>query len=62
MPESGGRILLWQNISNEVTLDYFAVSLSDLLIFETDLNVNNKIHFLYIAGSGYFGIGENQKA
>lgn len=61
MPESGG-VYLWQNINNEVILDYFEVSLPDLLIFIADLNVNNKIHCLYIAGLGYFGIGENQKA
>ncbi|MFC4213559.1 DUF5107 domain-containing protein [Pedobacter petrophilus] len=51
-----------RNMAQEVTLDYFAVSLPDLLIFETDLNINNKIHCLYIAGLGYYGIGENKKA
>ncbi|MBK0383620.1 DUF5107 domain-containing protein [Pedobacter sp. SD-b] len=51
-----------QNMNNKVSLDYFAVSLPDLLIFETDLNVSNKIHCLYIAGLGYFGTGESKKA
>lgn len=50
------------SVDNKVSLDYFAVSLPDLLIFETDLNVNNKMHCLYISGLGYMGIGDNQKA
>jgi tetratricopeptide (TPR) repeat protein len=50
------------SVDNKVSLDYFAVSLPDLLIFETDLNVNNKMHCLYIAGLGYLGIGSKQKA
>lgn len=51
-----------KNINNEVTLDYFAVSLPDLLIFETDLNENNQLHCLYISGLGYLGKGENAEA
>jgi len=50
------------NMNNQVSLDYFAVSLPDLLIFETDLNVSNKIHCLYIAGLGYLGNSESRKA
>lgn len=51
-----------QNLDNEVSLDYFAVSLPDLLIFEDNLNIRNVIHCLYISGLGYFGIGESKKA
>lgn len=51
-----------KNMNNEVSLDYFAVSLPDLLIFETDLNLNNKMHCLYISGLGYLGRGKEVKA
>ena len=46
-----------QNINNEVSIDYFAVSLPDLLVFEDDLNLRNKIHCLYMAGLGCLGLG-----
>jgi tetratricopeptide (TPR) repeat protein len=51
-----------KNMNNKIRLDYFAVSLPDLLIFETDLNANNKLHCLYIAGLGYMGICETEEA
>lgn len=44
------------NIDKEVKLDYFAVSLPDLLIFDDDLNLRNKTHCHYIAGLGYLGL------
>jgi tetratricopeptide (TPR) repeat protein len=51
-----------KNMDNDIKLDYFAVSLPDLLIFETDLNLSNKMHCLYISGLGYLGIGEVEVA
>ena len=48
--------------NDEVKIDYFAVSLPDLLIFEDDLSLRNKIHCLYIAGLGLLGLGHLNEA
>lgn len=45
------------HLNDDVKIDYFAVSLPDLLIFEDDLNVRNKIHCHYMMGLGYLGEG-----
>jgi len=42
--------------NDEVKIDYFAVSLPDLLIFEDDLNKRNQIHANFIKGLGYLGL------
>ncbi len=51
-----------QNINHKITIDYFAVSLPDLLIFESDLTINNIVHCLYISALGYLGIKEYKKS
>jgi len=43
---------------NEITVDYFAVSLPDFLVFDDDLTRRHRIHCHYMAGLGYLGIGE----
>ncbi|WP_448702465.1 DUF5107 domain-containing protein [Mucilaginibacter sp. AW1-3] len=48
--------------NDEITLDYFAVSLPNLLIFDDDLNVRNTLHCQYIAGLGYLGLKEYTQA
>ncbi len=45
-----------------VRIDYFAVSLPDLLIFEDDLQKRNYIHCKYIAGLGYLGLRRFKEA
>lgn len=45
------------HINDNISIDYFAVSLPDLLVFDTDLNLRNKIHCLYLMGLGCLGIG-----
>jgi len=47
-----------EHINDAISIDYFAVSLPDLLVFESDLNKRNKIHCLYIMALGYLGLGE----
>lgn len=47
-----------KHLADEVTIDYFAVSLPDLLIFNEDLNRKNAIHCLYLMGLGYLGKGK----
>jgi len=50
------------HINDTVKLDYFAVSLPNLLIFEDDLNARNKIHCHYLIGLGLLGLKEVEKA
>lgn len=38
-------------------IDYFAVSLPDLAIWEDDLDVRNRIHCYYVIGLGELGLG-----
>jgi len=45
-----------RNQDNEVRLDYFAVSLPDLLIFDDDLKKRNFVHCRYVSGLGYLGL------
>jgi len=49
------------HMNDDVKLDYFAISLPDLLIWEENLNVINKIHCNYLIGLGQLGLG-NQSA
>jgi tetratricopeptide (TPR) repeat protein len=47
---------------DHVTIDYFAVSLPDLQIWEDDLDRRNRIHCSYMQGLGYLGLGKNNEA
>jgi len=51
-----------KHLNEHIKLDYFAVSLPDLLIWEDDLSYRNKIHCNYMLGLGYLGLGEIEKA
>lgn len=42
--------------------DYFAVSLPDFMIFDTDLDRKNKLHCIFMAALGYAGFGKTEKA
>ncbi|HWB94157.1 MAG TPA: tetratricopeptide repeat protein, partial [Puia sp.] len=50
------------HLDDEVQIDYFAVSLPDLLIFEDDLDRRNRIHCYYMKGLGYLGAGNKEEA
>lgn len=50
-----------QHLSDEMRIEYFAVSLPDFLIFEDDLNLRNKAHCCYLMGLGYLGLGEMEQ-
>lgn len=50
------------HIEDKVKMDYFAVSLPDLMIFNDDLSVRNKIHCLYLLGLGNLGLRKNDVA
>ena len=51
-----------KHIDDTVSIDYFAVSLPDLLVFDADLNLRNRIHCLYLMALGHLGLGDVQKA
>ncbi|MDP5230530.1 MAG: DUF5107 domain-containing protein [Cellulophaga sp.] len=51
-----------EHLNDQVKLDYFAVSLPDLLIWEEDLNIINKIHCQYLIGLGNLGLGDQKEA
>ncbi|MDA3853748.1 MAG: DUF5107 domain-containing protein, partial [Bacteroidales bacterium] len=50
------------HMDETIKLDYFAVSLPDLLIWEDDLTYRNKIHCHYMLGLGYLGLAQMNKA
>ena len=50
------------HIFDDVAIDYFAVSLPELQIFEEDLNIRNQIHCHYLMGLGYLGLKNTEKA
>ncbi len=51
-----------QHAQDEVRIEYFAVSLPDLLIFEDDLNERNRLHCVFLKGLGYLGLGKETTA
>ena len=51
-----------QHIYDKVVMDYFAVSLPDLLIWEDSLDTKNFIHCKYMLALGYYGMGDKEKA
>lgn len=51
-----------QHAFDEVKIDYFAVSLPDLLLWEEDLNIRNNIHCHYLIGLGELGLLNIDKA
>lgn len=51
-----------KHLNDKVKLDYFAVSLPDLLIWEEDLNVRNNVHCHYLIGLGELGMEHLDKA
>ena len=50
-----------QHIYDKVVMDYFAVSLPDLLIWEDSLDTKNLIHCKYMLALGYYGMGDKEK-
>jgi tetratricopeptide (TPR) repeat protein len=51
-----------EHLNDEIKIDYFAVSLPNLLIFEDDLDLRNQVHCNYIAGLGHLGLGHRVEA
>ena len=51
-----------QHIFEKQVMDYFAVSLPDLLIWEDSLDTKNLIHCKYMLALGHYGMGDTEKA
>lgn len=51
-----------QHLFEKQIMDYFAVSLPDLLIWEDSLDTKNIIHCKYMLALGYYGMGDREKA
>ena len=47
---------------DQVKIDYFAVSLPDLQLFDEDLSVRNRAHCEYLIALGSYGLGETVRA
>lgn len=47
-----------KHMNQVVSMDYFAVSLPDLLVWEDDLQARHNIHCWYLMGMGYIGNGQ----
>jgi hypothetical protein len=45
------------HLQDEIKIDYFAVSLPDLLVFDVDLNEKNRLHCYYLIALGKLGLG-----
>lgn len=51
-----------EHLNDQIKMDFFAVSLPDMMIFDDDLNSKNKIHCNYLLGLGYMGLNNKTKA
>lgn len=51
-----------KHLFDKVRMDYFAVSLPDLLIWEDNMQVRNEIHCKYMMALGYCGLGNKDKS
>ena len=65
--EANGRFYKLTNygekhLFDKVKMDYFAVSLPDLLIWEDSLDLRNEIHCKYMLALGYYGLGNKAKS
>jgi tetratricopeptide (TPR) repeat protein len=48
-----------KHMFDTVHIDYFAVSLPDMLVFDMDINLRNTIHCKYLVGLGYLGLKDS---
>ncbi len=50
------------HVDDKFEMDYFAVSMPDMSVFDTDMDVKNRVHCYYLMGLGNMGIGNREKA
>lgn len=51
-----------KHLRDDVKIDYFAVSLPELQLFEEDLNLKNQAHCYYLMGLGKLGLDQKRDA
>jgi tetratricopeptide (TPR) repeat protein len=51
-----------KHLNDTVTVDFFAVSLPDFLVFEADLMLKNELHCRYMLSLGYLGLQKDTAA
>jgi len=51
-----------RHLFDEVKIDYFAVSLPDMQLFDDDLNARNRAHCQYLIAMGSYGLGDRRSA
>lgn len=51
-----------KHLFDKIAMDYFAVSLPDMFIWEADLTFRNVIHCKYLMALGSLGLGKTQKS
>ncbi len=51
-----------EHMDDKAEFDYFAVSLPDFLVFDTDMNRKNRVTCSYLAALGYYGLGDYENA
>lgn len=51
-----------EHLEDRVTMDYFAVSLPDFLVFDQDLDERNRIHCHYMMALGFLGLRDAANA
>lgn len=51
-----------EHMNEKIKLDYFAVSLPDLTVFDDDLDMRNNIHCHFLLGLGFLGLEECEQA
>ena len=51
-----------KHIFDKIVMDYFAVSLPDLLIWEDSLDARNRLHCNLMMALGHYGLGNMEKA
>lgn len=66
-PEARGkfnRLIAYgeKHLFDPFVMNYFAVSLPDLQIWEDDMERNNRLHCYYLIGLGHLGLGNDEKA
>ena len=50
------------HLDDTPTIDFFAVSLPDFLVFDADLRLKNELHCRYMLALGYLGLGNDAMA
>jgi tetratricopeptide (TPR) repeat protein len=50
------------HVNDKFVMDYFAVSMPDMSVFDVDMDVKNKVHCYYLMGLGNLGLGRSDEA